>query len=324
MHSILSNEIDDNTSWDYKGADTKYNNHGIHEYPARMVPQIAHRLIETYGKNKKIILDPFTGSGTTLLESKLCQNFETAYGIDINPLARLIAKVKTTPIKPELLKEEHELLITKVQSYKNRDMEKPDFFNIDFWFKDYVIINLCKFKKAINEIENKDIQDFFKVIFSFIIRKVSNTRNGEFKLYKMSEKSLGGKPKGQDFTTVLKSKTLEKIDSKIRLQDEKRANDVLAFFNDFYLCIEEFDRIVKNKGVMCFVVGNRTVKKVPILTNEIIVELFKIKDERYKHLETIIRNIPSKKMPKANSPSNKKGKKVTTMNHEYIVIIEKY
>ncbi len=29
-------------------------------------------------------------------------------------------------------------------------------------------------------------------------------------------------------------------------------------------------------------------------------------------------------MPKANSPSNKKGKKVTTMNHEYIVIIEKY
>ena len=90
------------------------------------------------------------------------------------------------------------------------------------------------------------------------------------------------------------------------------------------MCIEEFDRIVKNKGVMCFVVGNRTVKKVPILTNEIIVELFKIKDERYKHLETIIRNIPSKKMPKANSPSNKKGKKVTTMNHEYIVIIEKY
>lgn len=420
MQSILSNEIGENTTWDYKSVDTKYNNHGIHEYPARMIPQIANRLIETYGKDKKIILDPFTGSGTTLLESKLCQNFETAYGIDINPLARLIAKVKTTPINPELLKEEYELLIIKVQSYKNRDIEKPDFFNIDFWFKDYVIISLCKFKKAINEIENKDIQDFFKVVFSFIIRKVSNTRNNEFKLYKMSEKSLktfnpdvfeefkntfnhnynkmkefyktynkcnvkilnedsrletsipsnvvdlivtsppygdsittvaygqfsrlslqwldfdrkiissidknslGGKPKGQDFTIVLKSKTLKEIDSKIRVQDEGRANDVLAFFNDFYLCIEEFDRIVKNKGVMCFVVGNRTVKKVPILTDKIIVELFKIKDERYKHLETMIRNIPSKKMPKANSPTNKKGEKVKTMNHEYIVIIEKY
>ena len=102
MHSILSNEIGENTTWDYKSVDTKYNNHGIHDYPARMIPQIANRLIETYGKDKKIILDPFTGSGTTLLESKLCQNFETAYGIDINPLARLIAKVKTTPIKPEL------------------------------------------------------------------------------------------------------------------------------------------------------------------------------------------------------------------------------
>ena len=78
MHLNLSNEIVEEFSWDYRGADTKYNNHGIHEYPARMIPQIAHKLIETYGENKQVILDPFSGSGTTLLESKLYQNFETA------------------------------------------------------------------------------------------------------------------------------------------------------------------------------------------------------------------------------------------------------
>ena len=149
-----------------------------------------HKLIETYGENKQVILDPFSGSGTTLLESKLYQNFETAYGIDINSLARLIAKVKTTPINPELIKKEHESIINKFKRYGDKDVEKPDFFNIDFWFKDYVIIDLCKFKKAITEIENKDMQDFFKVVFSSIIRKVSNTRNSEFKLYKMNEKSL--------------------------------------------------------------------------------------------------------------------------------------
>ena len=58
--------------------------------------------------------------------------------------------------------------------------------------------------------------------------------------------------------------------------------------------------------------------------DKIIVELFKIKNKNYKHIKTIVRNIPSKRMPKANSPSNKKGDKVTTMNHEYIVIIQKY
>lgn len=423
MQLNLSNEPINNineSSWDYKGVDTKYNNHGIHEYPARMIPQITHRLIENYGNNKKTILDPFSGSGTTLLEAKLYANFDIAYGIDINPLARLIAKVKTTPINPKLIDNEYNNIIDKFNKYQENEVEVPYFFNIEFWFKDYVIYDLAKIKKAIFEIDDENIGDFFKVIFSSIIRKVSNTRNSEFKLYKMSEKklkdffpnvlnefistykinyskmiefyqnhndciinildedsrkktsideesidlivtsppygdsittvaygqfsrlslqwldfdkkitssidkmSLGGKPKDQVFDTILNSPTLKEISDKIKSQDEKRAKDVLAFFNDFYLCINEFDRIVKNNGLMCFVVGNRTVKKIPIPTDKIIVELFKLKNKNYKHIETIIRNIPSKRMPKANSPTNKKGKKVHTMNHEYIVIIQKY
>ena len=41
------------TSWDFKTAYTKYSNHGFHTYPAMMIPQIARRLIETYGKNHR-------------------------------------------------------------------------------------------------------------------------------------------------------------------------------------------------------------------------------------------------------------------------------
>ena len=92
--------------WDFRDSDTKISNHGFHTYPAMMIPQITRRLIESYGKNAKVILDPFVGSGTVLLEARLHKNFEKAYGIDINPLASLISKVKTTPISPEILHNE--------------------------------------------------------------------------------------------------------------------------------------------------------------------------------------------------------------------------
>ena len=114
INLIKSNELKfKDTSWDFKAAFTKYSNHGFHTYPAMMIPQIAKRLMETYGKNAKVLLDPFMGSGTALLEATLHNNFEKAYGIDINPLALLISKVKTTPIEPKLLAKEYKSLMAK-------------------------------------------------------------------------------------------------------------------------------------------------------------------------------------------------------------------
>ena len=105
-------------SWDFRNDFTKYSNHGFHTYPAMMIPQVARRLIEMYGKDKEVLLDPFMGSGTALLEAKLHKNFKKAYGIDINPLALLISKVKTTPINPEILKEEYRQLISRCNADK--------------------------------------------------------------------------------------------------------------------------------------------------------------------------------------------------------------
>ena len=56
-------------------------------------------------------------------------------------------------------------------------------------------------------------------------------------------------------------------------------------------------------------------------TDEITKTLFELNG--FEHIETIIRNIPNKRMPKKNSPSNKKGETVSTMNNEYIVIMKK-
>src|SRR3989338_3364487 len=101
MSTTVSKVIDN--SWDFKGNSKKYCTHGFHTYPAMMIPQVARRSMQEFGEGKKTILDPFMGSGTVLVESCLIDGFERAYGIDINPLALLIAKAKTTPIQSEYL-----------------------------------------------------------------------------------------------------------------------------------------------------------------------------------------------------------------------------
>lgn len=411
-------------SWDFRKDFTKYSNHGFHTYPAMMIPQVARRLIGAYGKNAKVLLDPFVGSGTALLEATLHNNFEKAYGIDINPLALLISKVKTTPIDTKILwKEYHELMEKcledkKEVNFSQKQIEKPNFPNIDFWFKPQVTTDLAIIRKNISEVKNKDVKNFFLVAFSETVRDVSNTRNREYKLYRMSPEmmkkhkpdtistfrqklkenitnmtqyfeeynknckvsilaedsrnhtsiqngevdlivtsppygdsrttvaygqfsrlalqwlgydqkkvlnidkiSLGGIPT-KDLIHDLGSPTLKATLQRIADVDPIRARDVLSFYVDFDKCVQELHRVTKKRAFLCFVVGNRTVKGVQIPTDEIILELFQAKNH-YKHHNTFIRNIPHKRMPKLNSPTNISGNHGVTMNEEWIVIIEK-
>ncbi|HEY0088487.1 MAG TPA: transcriptional repressor LexA [Candidatus Lokiarchaeia archaeon] len=175
-------------SWDFNGAKTKPYTHGFHTYPAMFIPQVARRLLLNYSKKGDTVCDIFCGSGTALIESKLLGR--NSYGIDLNPLAVLLAKVKTTPINPSLLTKEYLNLLMRVDKIKNADIARPQFKNLDFWFKDKIIIGLAKIKKAIREIDDKKIQNFFLVAFSEAVRKSSNTKNGEFKLVRIKKENL--------------------------------------------------------------------------------------------------------------------------------------
>ena len=181
----MENEQENFKSWDFKESDTKEFTHCIHTYPAMMIPQIARRLIYLYGKESKTLLDPFMGSGTSLVEASLVPHIKEAYGFDLNPLAYLISKVKTTPINLEILEKE----LPHILNTKEYE-ELPKFKNLEFWFKPKVIENLAILKTAINKIPDNDTKDFFKVVLSETIRNVSNTRNSEFKLYRMEKEKL--------------------------------------------------------------------------------------------------------------------------------------
>jgi len=153
-----------------------------------MIPQVAGRLLDSHANTKSVVLDPFCGSGTVLVESVL--RGMTSCGIDINHLAILVAEAKVTPIRPERLEEQ---LAEVIDSYNNISCsrsEHPNFFNLRYWFKPKVIRSLARLRKAILLVENARIKKFLYVALSETIRDVSNTRTREFKLFRMSEGEL--------------------------------------------------------------------------------------------------------------------------------------
>ena len=181
-------------NWDFADADTKIETHGMHSYPAMMIPQVARSLIHLYGDTGRTLLDPFCGSGTALVESKLAGL--NSYGIDINPLALLLTRVKTTPLNvQELKKDSIRLCDNYLKILRDLDNTKstnlvPNFFNIDYWFDPKVSKKLAILRSAIREIRSIEKREFFLVAFSQTVREVSYTRNGEFKLFRIPEADL--------------------------------------------------------------------------------------------------------------------------------------
>ena len=130
---------------------------------------------------------------------------------------------------------------------------------------------------------------------------------------------MGGRKQKQ--VCSFESKILNESLEKIALADEKRAKEVSSFYCDYQKSIENVAKTIKKGGYACYVVGNRKVKGEVLPTDEITKDFFK--NQGFSHIETIIRNIPNKRMPSKNSPSNITGKKDQTMNNEYIVIMRK-
>ena len=107
--------------WDFKDDDTREYTHGLHSYPAMMVCPISRNIIKTMEGLMTIssLLDPFSGSGTVLVEGMLA-GIPNILGSDINPLARFLTKVKTTPLDVSILQFYASNLLNSVQDRYER------------------------------------------------------------------------------------------------------------------------------------------------------------------------------------------------------------
>lgn len=144
--------------------------HQIHPYPAKLLPHIINFFLKAHSNFKnKIVLDPFCGSGTVALESSI-QGFLPLVA-DANPFALLIAKVKTTPYSVKKLIEIKEKILIKAKRY--RKAPSVDVVNSHLWYLPEHKEKLEIILRAINEIDEADEKDFFKVCFSSLAKKIS-------------------------------------------------------------------------------------------------------------------------------------------------------
>lgn len=178
--------------WSFRYADTKEFTHCYHTYPAIMIPQVARSLMKEYKPQGQfnLLFDPYMGSGTSLVEASLIGI--NSIGTDLNPLARLIGRVKTTHYDDQRL----QYLLSELQAelfcYDDSRVIMKNFEHISnhsFWYSESNLLKLSFLSQLIDNLDPNNA-DFFKIALSEVVREVSFTRNGEFKRYRMAKDKI--------------------------------------------------------------------------------------------------------------------------------------
>ena len=164
-------------SWDFADLgmkDTQDSTHFFHHWTAKFIPQIPRRVIETYAGPGDVILDPFMGCGTTLVEAARLGH--DSWGTDINPLAVKIARAKTARID--------DTAVTDLISWLDDAARDPErhrarsarlFPGGEDWFRDDVARSI---RAVLNRTRALDdaTRNFVEVGLSDLLKGVSNAR----------------------------------------------------------------------------------------------------------------------------------------------------
>ena len=180
LHSLTEH---DSEYWSFKNDSRREYGHGMFQYPAMMVPQLARAILNgvcAVHPEIKTVGDPFLGSGTVMTEAMFQGlNF---FGTDINPLSILIAKVKKGPFFTSSLKGKIEDI--KIRIYSDKSNEVSVYFqNIDKWFERNTQISLSKIHRSIKKEESLWARRFFWLCLADTVKYNNNSRTSTFKLH---------------------------------------------------------------------------------------------------------------------------------------------
>ncbi|RYU94189.1 DNA methyltransferase [Emticicia agri] len=123
------------------------------------------------------------------------------------------------------------------------------------------------------------------------------------------------------------SKIANEIIDAVNERHKKSAREVANYFNDMYYVCLEMNRIIKDNGTICLVVGNTELRNIKIKTAEFFVEV--LTNLGFKPEDLIKRAIPHKLIPTIRDKTTGKFSKVDSVNsrmvypEEYILIFKK-
>jgi len=159
-----------NVEWDFSEAKPSLLSN-IHPYPAKFISEIPASLIDCLWEGQgDLILDPFCGSGSTLEAAQKVGI--PSVGVDLNPIACLISRVRTGGCDNGLLTKCSKIVDNcKTGSF---DESVPSLPNIDHWFMPDIQKALSRLKSEIDNYSQTEVYDALQFCFSSIIVKVSN------------------------------------------------------------------------------------------------------------------------------------------------------
>ncbi|HEY3462593.1 MAG TPA: DNA methyltransferase [Gaiellaceae bacterium] len=127
--------------------------HRLHPYHGKFIPQLVEILLDRYLERGDHVLDPFAGSGTTLVQA--LESGLDATGLDIAAFNCLLMRVKTAPYDLGELGEELREVAAGVESLPRRGPRQSGY--IREWYAPRAATELLGFRELIPEYRHRDV-----------------------------------------------------------------------------------------------------------------------------------------------------------------------
>ncbi len=175
VHERLNTII--NSDLNFHNESSSYTTHTIHAFAAKFPPQLPRAFIEQLTRPGDTVLDPMMGSGTTVLEATLLGR--RAIGVDLDPLAVRVSRVKTRGVDQEYLRTAGDSVVAnapmllmdkaalETEIKRRFDPATRDF--LDYWFTPETQHELLALLLSIEDEPDTEVREVLEVVFSSII-----------------------------------------------------------------------------------------------------------------------------------------------------------
>src|SRR2546422_5486851 len=128
--------------------------HRLHPYLGKFIPQLVEALLSRYLRPGQHVLDPFAGSGTTLVQA--LEDGRDATGVDVAAFNCLLMEVKTRRFNLFTLERELRDALGRLEGFDGDAPERPSAY-VKAWYAPRAAAELLFFRSLVDEYEHADV-----------------------------------------------------------------------------------------------------------------------------------------------------------------------